>query len=92
MNEDRVKYIRTKSINAITYILYKTMEDLDFYIDPVTNNILFQVPNTPENLKFYLEYKNAVKNDGVLKVDLVLYNNILRSVKFTTKKYRNNLS
>lgn len=92
MNEDRKKYIRTKSLNAITYVLYNTMEDLDFYIDESNKQILFQIPCNSETLKYYLKYKNAVKNNDVIKVDLILYNSILRDVKFQTKEFRKNFN
>ncbi|AGY77971.1 hypothetical protein [Clostridium autoethanogenum] len=91
MEEDRKKHIRTKSLNAITYILYKNpLQDLEFWKDESNGQILFQVSNSPENLSAYLDYKKAVRYDYILKVDLILYNNILRSVKYATKEYRNN--
>ncbi|RMC95193.1 hypothetical protein D9O40_16780 [Clostridium autoethanogenum] len=85
------KYIYTKSINAITYVLYKTMEELDFYVDPIDKQIYFKIPATQENSKYYYEYKDAVHNNSVLKLDLILFNQIMHEIKFQTKQFRNNL-
>lgn len=88
MGVDERNFILTKSINCCTYILYNQYQKLNFYVDRDTGAILFKFKANKDNEKYYNKYKQAIKNQERLCVDLTRFNKIMHCVKRRTKEFR----
>lgn len=86
MNEE--KYIYSKSINKIAYVVYYCNTHVD--IEEYDDILYFVIENTEENMKLCEEYYETVHNREDMYINLTKFNSICRMLKNLTKKYKEN--
>lgn len=85
---DKEKYINSKSINKIAYVVYYNNTHVD--IEEFNGILYFVIENTEENEKLCEEYYTTVHNREDMYLNLTKFNSICRMLKGLTKKFKEN--
>lgn len=83
---DKERYIYTKSINKIAYVVYYCGTRV--HIEEYEGILYFCIENNQENTKLCNEYYETVHNREDMYINLTKFNKICRMLKNLTKKFK----